>query len=155
MAAIQQKRKRDDESDMAAPRPAPNAPALNAVDHDFSDAYLQDEAMDEHPIDFDAAFPAPEQETTATAEAEEQAAAQQQPAKAAQPTTTAASDTAAAAIAQYHTMTVPQSTEQSFMSGQKRDGGAPQEVPSVDPGSSTAPRTSEPYLPQLSHPSMR
>ena len=130
MAAVQ-KRKRDS-ADIAAPRPAP---AMN-VDHEFDQAYLHadDEAMETGDVDFDAAFGNPEQETAVEEEPEEVS----QEAKAGEPTS--ASDTAAAAMAQYHTMTVPQSTEQSFMSGQRTEGNG-QETPSADPGSSTALRT--------------
>lgn len=46
---------------------------------------------------------------------------------------TSASDTAAAAMAQYHTMTVPQSTEKSFMTGQ---GEGDKRAGSMDQGNS-------------------
>lgn len=134
MAAVQ-KRKRD-AADIADPRPAP---AMN-VDHEFDQAYLHadDEAMETGDVDFDAAFGNPEAETAV----EEQEAEEEAPpeAKAAEPAS--ASDTAAAAMAQYHTMTVPQSTEQSFLAGQKADGnGQPQETPGAEAASASAPRT--------------
>ena len=136
MAAIQQKRKRDS-ADMAAPRPAP---AINTMDQDFDTAYMHadDEAMEAGEVDFEAAFPNTEPETAVEEEEQAEETTQQQT-KPAEPAN--ASDTAAAAMAQYHTMTVPQSTEQSFMTGQRGEGNGQQDTPSVDAAGSTAPRT--------------
>jgi len=54
-----------------------------------------------------------------------------------------ASDTAAAAMAQYHTMTVPQTTEQSFMQQQTSEvSGERQASASGDPQSAQGQRTS-------------
>lgn len=135
MAAVQQKRKRDS-ADIAAPRPAP---AMN-VQHDFDQSYLhaEDEAMETGDVDFDAAFGGPEQEPEDEEEPDD--APPHNPSKAGEQAN--ASDTAAAAMAQYHTMTVPQSTEQSFLAGQKTDGdGQQQQTPSSEQASALAPRT--------------
>lgn len=137
MAAVQQKRKRDS-ADMAAPRPAP---PINPMDQDFDTAYMHadDEAMEAGEVDFEAAFPNTEPETAVEEEEQAEEASQQHRTKPAEPVN--ASDTAAAAMAQYHTMTVPQSTEQSFMTGQRAEGNGQQETPSADAAGSTAPRT--------------
>ena len=102
MAAMQHKRKRD-AHDMAGGRAAPS---MAQTSNEFEQHYLQtDDGMDgtDGVMDFAAALA--------------HHGADPNDANNGDGTGQSASDTAAAAMAQYHTMTVPQSTEQSFMTG--------------------------------------
>ena len=122
MAAMQNKRKRE-AHDIAGGRVAPGM----AQNNNFEQHYLQpDDEMDGNGnvMDFAAALARHGGEPD---DASDQTGGDG--------TGQSASDTAAAAMAQYHTMTVPQSTEQSFMTqpneGDKQPG-------SVDQGGSSA-----------------
>lgn len=120
MAAVN-KRKRESQ-EIASARPAPNT---NQIGNEFEAHYLQgeDDTMGntETNMDFN--------DFTSTDNTNTQASNQG----------TSASDTAAAAMAQYHTMTVPQSTEQSFLtqsadlgaSGEQSSTGGQQRTPSA------------------------
>lgn len=105
---MQNKRKRASH-DMAGPRAAP---AMNHTGNQFADHYLHTDhaGIDstDGVMDFAAAFT---QHGTGAADSEDQQNVGQMQGRGDQ----SASNTAAAAMAQYHTMTVPQSTEQSFM----------------------------------------
>lgn len=130
MAAVVQKRKRDD-NDMPDSRPAPG------LAHNADHAYDEDYDFETTDVDLDAAFGNANEGELAVAEraAEEIPQQQEQEAKPV--------ETAAAAIA--YTMTVPQSTEQSFMVGQGGEDSAQQETPSAEGGSAIAPRTGRSY----------
>ena len=113
MASLQNKRKRD-AFDMASGR---SAPGMAQTNDQFEQHYLQtDDGMDDTDgvMDFAAAL--------AQHGADPNDGSHQMDGDG---TGQSASDTAAAAMAQYHTMTVPQSTEQSFMThndGDKQPG---------------------------------
>ena len=106
MTTMQNKRKRESH-DVASARAAPG---MNQTGDEFEQHYLEtdDDIMDNS--NFAAALAHHDAEN-----AERQDSAQTGNGQ-------STSDTAAAAMAQYHTMTVPQSTEQSFMT-QKTPGG--------------------------------
>lgn len=129
MAALAAKRKRD-VNDMPNPRAAPN------IDPDFETQYLHEDAMNHH--DNDMAFAtALTQHNTDVGDAGElhHDHTQQHPQDDMhEPGGQSASDTAAAAMAQYHTMTVPQSTESAFMT-QAGDQGERPTSSSIDHGS--------------------
>ena len=115
MATMQNKRKRDAQ-DMAGGRAVPS---MNQTLNAFKQHYLQteDDGTDntDGVMDFAAAFG---QHDTDPTDAGEQNEVQGDGGGG-----QSASDTAAAAMAQYHTMTVPQSTEQSFMTQTTPEGG--------------------------------
>jgi transcriptional regulator CBF1 len=120
MAALVAKRKRDshDLPDMRA------APGMHpGAGHDFDQQYFSTEEI-ENPEHVGVDFSTMLGHSQADAEHEhaieddaQHAVGQQhqQPVQGAEGAGPSASDTAAAAMAQYHTMTVPQTTEQSFM----------------------------------------
>ena len=101
------KRKRD-AHDMAGGRAAPGM----VQDNEFAQHYLADDNVDatDDVMNFAAAF---SHHTVDPNDAANQVGGDG--------TGQSASDTAAAAMAQYHTMTVPQSTEQSFMTHPEGD----------------------------------
>jgi transcriptional regulator CBF1 len=105
--AMQNKRKREIH-DMAGGRAAPGI----AQNDEFAQHYLADDNVDatDDVMNFAAAF---SQHTADPNNAANQVGVDG--------TGQSASDTAAAAMAQYHTMTVPQSTEQSFMTQPEGD----------------------------------
>lgn len=109
MATMASKRKRD-AGDMPHPRAAPGL-----GDNEFGQQYLHtdDDGMDhgDHDIQFAAALSHHNASMDDTIDTEHNVGQEQGNNNAGQ----SASDTAAAAMAQYHTMTVPQSTEQSFL----------------------------------------
>jgi bHLH factor len=120
MAAMQNKRKRE-AHDMAGGRAAPG---MAQTSNEFEQHYLQtDDGMDgaDGVMDFAAALAQHGADPNNTSGGDG--------------TGQSASDTAAAAMAQYHTMTVPQSTEQSFMTGANEGDKQPG---SLDQGSSGA-----------------
>ncbi|KAK4505057.1 hypothetical protein PRZ48_003020 [Zasmidium cellare] len=131
MAALASKRKRE-AGDMPQPRAAPGL-----SDNEFGQQYLHtdDDGMDhgDHDIQFAAALTHHNASMDDTIDQEHNPGQEQVNQNAGQ----SASDTAAAAMAQYHTMTVPQSTEQSFLAqaaeqtdrpgSSSVDGGNPQQ----------------------------
>lgn len=116
MAALSSKRKRD-ALEMQTARAAPTA--MNTGGHDFDTSYLHtdDDGMDntDAGMDFAAVLAQHNADNNDTADQQQNDMQHQQQMQQQQGTGQNASDTAAAAMAQYHTMTVPQSTEQSFM----------------------------------------
>jgi transcriptional regulator CBF1 len=135
MAALQNKRKRESQ-DIGAVRVAPG---LNQAGHEFDQHYLQtdDDGMD-NSIDFSAMVNNTGDPNDTGDVSHDPGHLQAQAGDGASAETAAA----AAAMAQYHTMTVPQSTEQSFMT-QPTEGGNGQGGPVTDPNNGTAqPRTS-------------
>ena len=135
MAAIMQNKRKRESQDMAGGRPAPG---MHQTPNDFEQHYLQtdDDGMDnaDGVMDFAAAFAQHGADPTDTTNQQQDAVqTQAQGGDGGQ----SASDTAAAAIAQYHTMTVPQSTEQSFMT-QATDGGDKQANSAGDQAPSSA-----------------
>ncbi|KAK5172615.1 basic helix-loop-helix protein [Saxophila tyrrhenica] len=115
MAAVQ-KRKRESQ-DIGSMRAAP---AMNQTNNEFEQYQLQ---ADDEGMDFSGLI---QQGGDHIDTGDVQADAGHVPAQTAD-ATNHASDTAAAAMAQFHTMTVPQSTEQAFMTqpteGADRQGG--------------------------------
>ena len=107
MAALQNKRKRD-AGDIAGGRAAPG---MQQTGNEFEQHYLQDDDGMDNTLDFAAALAA-QHGTDPGDGANHQGAGQMQVQGG---NGQSASDTAAAAIAQFHTMTVPPSTEQSFI----------------------------------------
>ena len=130
--ATLQKRKRES-TDMPDGRPAPVM--------DFSNPYMpadDDDTIDNTPVDFDEAFGDQIVDVPAPEESMPPPAAPSQPQGGAGQNV---NDTAAAAMAQYHTMTVPQSTEQAFMTQQRAEGRDAQGDASTDAGEGSAQRT--------------
>jgi transcriptional regulator CBF1 len=107
MAAVTSKRKREDH-EMPHMRAAPG---MQAQTQDFDDSYLQGDDPDGS-MNF-ADMLAQHNADTSGAVNDDQSHIQAQPHVEQGDQST--SDTAAAAMAQYHTMTVPPSTEQTFM----------------------------------------
>lgn len=132
MAAVQNKRKRESQ-DIAGGRAAP---VMNS--QEFENHYLQtdDDGMNnaDGVMDFSPALAALVQRGGDHDDAEHDSA--QLPVQGGDGSGQSASDTAAAAMAQYHTMTVPQSTEQSFMT--QTEGGDRQNSTSAEQGGSNA-----------------
>ena len=110
MAAMN-KRKRDAQ-DIAGVRPAP---AMNQIGNEFEQHYLQSDGMGNADTGLDFSVPLGDN-------ANPQASGNLH----LQGNEHTATDTAAAAMAQYHTMTVPQSTEQSFLAQNPGDSSADQ-----------------------------
>lgn len=137
MATMSAKRKRDSQ-DMPGMR-AP--PAMNPSAHDFDASYLHTDEIEnpEHMNmpDFAAMIGQTHAHEEAVEEGHDDRHAQQtHPPHAVVPggAGPSPSDTAAAAMA-YHTMTVPQSTEQSFLQQNAGVTGERQDDESVEPGS--------------------
>lgn len=138
MATLASKRKRDPH-DMPELRAAPG---LNIGGHDFEQQYFHTEGVGmENNMDFVAALAQHGTDIPSGAVEDDEHGAHQTLGQVLQQTRggegagQSASDTAAAAMAQYHTMTVPQTTEQSFMQQQQavEATGETQESPSGDP----------------------
>lgn len=133
------KRKRDSH-DMHGMRPPP---AMGmGMSSDFDTQYFQMEAGDsaDHNMDFAAVLAQHNADPNAIddePDEREEPQSHQQPQTQTGDVGQSASDTAAAAMAQYHTMTVPQTTEQSFMQQtqqqQQSESGERQASSSVDP----------------------
>lgn len=145
MATLASKRKRDSH-DMPNMRAAPG---MSVGGHDFDPQYFQGDGMDGN-MDFAAVLAQHNADPSGNVEEEEQDVEdvgqlqhqqqhqhqQQQQLQTGGGAGPSASDTAAAAMAQYHTMTVPQSTEQSFLQQQTIEAaGERQGSSSVDPAS--------------------
>ena len=122
MASMQNTKRKRESHDMAGGRAAPG---MVQSGHDFAQHYLQtdDDGMDN--MDF----------ATALAHSAADGSSDQMHAHGGDGSGQSTTDTAAAAMAQYHTMTVPQSTESSFMA-QPTQGGDGQVGSSVDQGGS-------------------
>lgn len=137
MAAIVSKRKRDsqDMPNMRAP------PGMNLGGHEFEQQYFHTEGdgMDatDANIDFAGMLAQHNADPSGPVEDEQDADQDEQQAQVVGGGGQSASDTAAAAMAQFHTMTVPQTTEQTFMQQQANAEGAGdrQDSPSADPTS--------------------
>ena len=102
---------------------------MNNDTSDFDHSYLQDDQ--DGNIDFAAVLAQHSGDDSMPAPAHPQHHQQNQ---GGQDVGQQASDTASAALAQYHTMTVPQPTEQSFMQGHSSDGGERPSTGSMDQG---------------------
>ena len=124
MAALN-KRKRDAQ-DVAGGRPGP---AMNQIGDDFEQHYLQTEDMTNTNSNLDFEVSTTDNTTQTSSEHIQVQGGSEHP----------NTNTAAAAMAQYHTMTVPQSTEQSFLA---QTAGDAKDVPSDQPGSTAPLRTS-------------
>ena len=126
-----QKRKREsqDMPDMRAP------PGLSQDTSEFEQQYLHHAEDDDHHIDFSSVLGQPTHNESALIDEQPPPQPQQQLQQPEQQTTNhqpshshnkgiipSASDTATAALAQYHTMSVPQPTENTFMH-QPTEGG--------------------------------
>ena len=138
MAHNVNKRKRDSQD-------LPNlraAPGLTSEGADFTQQYIHadDDGMDNTGGGVDFAAVLSQHNTAGGSSSNEHAQgdvqshlqhsrAQAQTQAAAQRTGQSASDTATAALAQYHTMTVPQPTEQSFMNQATDNGDRPSGTP--------------------------
>ncbi|KAK3706468.1 basic helix-loop-helix protein [Vermiconidia calcicola] len=133
MAMVQNKRKRDSQ-DMAGMRAAPG---MIQTSNEFEQHYLQSggDELDgtDEVMNFAEALA---QESAEQAARDAQHNGDQMQGQVGDGGVNSASDTAAAAMAQYHTMTVPQSTEQSFLA-QQGEGGDRQGS-GADQGSSSA-----------------
>lgn len=136
MASVQTKRKRESQ-DMGAMRPAPH---MHQGQHDFQhyDLPTVDDDMDAN-IDFAAMVNSTGDVADVGAGDVQHDISQLQQQAGDQGNNNA--NTAAAAMAQYHTMTVPQSTEQTFMT-QPTEGGDRQGAPSEQEGGNEQHRTS-------------
>lgn len=131
MAALASKRKRDT-NDLPQARPGPG---MNA--HDFDQPYNlnDDDGMNQHANDMAFSTLASHNANVGDSGDLHQDHGDMhahhnmghQPVQ-------SASDTAAAAMAQYHTMTVPQSTEQSFLNQANDQGGDRSQQTSLDQG---------------------
>ena len=133
MATMQNKRKRESQ-DMGAMR-AP--PAMNQPSNDFDPGYLQpdDDGMDGS-LEFIVQHGTDQIDTGDLQHETNHKQPQRGDAGAGN-----ASDTAAAAMAQYHTMTVPQSTEQTFMTQPSEGGDRPGGSITAQDGSNVPNRT--------------
>ncbi|CAK3855362.1 Transcriptional regulator CBF1 [Lecanosticta acicola] len=133
MAALASKRKRES-SDMPSARPAPHMGGS-----DFEDQYLHGgDGMEHGDLDtgFAAALAQHNAGTGEEGDPQQDQGHYQGPEQSHQGGPASVSDTAAAAMAQYHTMTVPQSTEQAFMAQpteQPADRGATATSESANP----------------------
>lgn len=150
MAALQSKRKRDAQ-DMPNLRAAPG---MNVPVHDFSQHHYMgggDEVMEhtESGLDFAAVLSAHnndsgehdqqhqhDQHQLQLQHQHEQSLINEQHHGLPGQGGPSASDTAAAAMAQYHTMTVPQSTEEAFMRSAAEAVGDEPDSASAEPGAS-------------------